>query len=53
MSQNFFEVVTQGHKDIVSAEKVIKISVYVTVIVALLTVGLAIAGFNNQVMIQN
>jgi hypothetical protein len=45
MSQNFIEVVTQGPKDIESAEKVIKISVYVTVIVALLTVGLAIAGF--------
>jgi len=45
MRQNFFEIVTQGPKDIESAEKVIKISVYVTIIVALLMGGFAIAAF--------
>ena len=45
MSQNFIEAMVQGPKDIVMAQRIVKVTVYVSLVVTLLTAVFAILGF--------
>jgi|GEM_PF-2372181 hypothetical protein len=44
MSQNFIEAMFQGPKDLIMAQKVVKVTVYVSLVITLLTAALAISG---------
>jgi hypothetical protein len=45
MSQNFIEAMFQGPKDIATAQRIVKVTVYVSLFITLLSAGFAIAGF--------
>ncbi|WP_298445766.1 hypothetical protein [uncultured Ferrimonas sp.] len=44
MSQNFMEALFQGPKDVVMAQKIVKVAVYVSLFIAIFTASFAIAG---------
>ncbi|WP_027253992.1 hypothetical protein [Photobacterium halotolerans] len=45
MSQSFISAVFQGPKDIVMAQRIVKVSVYVSILMIFISATLAIAGF--------
>ncbi|WP_120510313.1 hypothetical protein [Photobacterium salinisoli] len=45
MSQSFILAVFQGPKDVVMAQRIVKVSVYVSILMIVMSASLAIAGF--------